>query len=460
MNAHGQHAIVIGGSMAGLLAARVLSDHFSHVTLIERDTMNDLPESRKGQPQTRHLHGLLASGLTTMTRYFPDLQDALQAHGAILGDMGADIRWHAFGGYRLQHTSGMVGVLMSRPLLEWQIRRRVVALPNVTVRDGCVVEHLLVTDNRARVTGVHIRRRDAEGESETLNADLVVDAAGRGSPTPRWLEALGYATPTVSVVQVGVGYATRVYRRMPGDLLGATAVMVSQDPPAGKRAGLLFPIEGDRWMVTLCGWASDHPSADEQGFLAFARSLPAPDVYNIISRAEPLSGIVTHKFPNSVRRHYEKLARFPEGYLVLGDSVCSFNPAYGQGMTSAALQAAALDDLLRARADLHGLAQPFFKRIAKIVAIPWQLAVGEDFRFPETQGRKAPGADLINRYVTLAHRATHTDPVVYDAFLKVMNLMQPPASLMRPRMVWRVLRHARTHHSQTYTQRAPELAGH
>ncbi len=447
-----EHAIVIGGSLAGLLAARVLSNHCARVTLIERDKMNDVPESRKGQAQTHHIHGLLATGLTTMSHYFPDLEEALRTHGAILGDMGEVMRWHAFGGYRLQHTSGLQGALMSRPLLEWQIRRRVVALPNVTIVDECTVDQLLTTNDRARVTGVQITHRGQTDSSETLAADLVVDTGGRGSAAPRWLETLGYIKPSESVVEVGVGYATRIYQRKPGDLVGAELVIVSPDPPTGKRAGFVFPIEGDRWIATLGGWAGDHPPAEPDAFLDFARSLPAPDVYNLISRAEPLSDVVTYKFPRSVRRHYEHLSHFPEHYLILGDSVCSFNPVYGQGMTSAALQAAALDDVLMQNPDLRAIAQPFFKRVAGIIDIPWQLAVGEDFRFPETKGRKARGTDIINRYVTLVHRATHDDPVVYDAFLKVMNLIRPPTSLMHPKLVWRVLRHARKPHGKLPSQ--------
>ncbi len=452
MTLQAEHAIIIGGSMAGLLAARVLSNHFAHVTLIERDKMNDVSESRKGQPQTRHLHGLLATGLTTMSRYFPDLEEALRNHGAIVGDMGEVMRWHAFGGYRLQHTSGLHGALMSRPLLEWQIRRRVVALPNVTIVDECTVDQLLTTHDRARVTGVQITHRGRTDSSETLAADLVVDTGGRGSATPRWLQTLGYTKPAESVVQVGVGYATRIYQRKPGDLVGAELVIVSPDPPAGKRSGFVFPIEGERWIATLGGWAGDHPPAEADAFLGFARSLPAPDVYNLISRAEPLSDIVLHKFPTSVRRHYEHLSHFPEHYLVLGDGVCSFNPVYGQGMTSAALQAAALDDVLMQHPDLRTIARPFFRRVAQIIDIPWQLAVGEDFRFPETKGQKARGTDMINGYVTLVHRATHTDPVVYDAFLKVMNLMQPPTSLMHPKLIWRVLRHARKSQAKPRSQ--------
>lgn len=310
------------------------------------------------------------------------------------------------------------------------------------------MRELLTSDDRKRVTGIRIERREQGGQREELHADLVVDVSGRGSVSPRWLAELGYEAPAQSEVKVDVGYATRLYRRRPGDLNGADAILVAQEPPHGKRMGLIFPIEGDRWIVSLGGWSGDHPPADEPGFEEFARSLPVPDVHNMLRRLEPLSGIVTHKFPSSLRRHYEKLSRFPAGYLVVGDAICSFNPVYGQGMTSAAMQAAALDALLQEQIEPGELAFRFFRHAAKVVDTPWLLAIGEDFRFPETTGPKAPGADLINAYVTSVHRATHHDPVVYGAFLQVMNLMKPPTSLFHPKIVRRVLGQGR--------QRTPE----
>lgn len=436
----GDHAIVIGGSMAGLMATRVLSDYFTRVTMIERDKFNDAPEARKGQPQARHLHGLLAAGLDTMTHYFPDLKAGLIAEGALIDDMGEMTRWYAFGGYRMQYKCGMDGALMSRPLLEWQIRKRVLALPNVEVRDECSVMRLITTGEPKTVTGIEIDDRSQPGQRETLNADLVVDATGRGSSSPKWLEEMGYAAPSETEIKINVGYATRIYRRTPNDLSNATLLMITPEAPHDKRGAFMFPIEGDRWIVTAGGWVSDYPPTDEAGFLEFLRSLAAPDIYNVISRAEPLSEIMPYRFPANLRRHYEKLTSFPTGYLVMGDAICSFNPIYGQGMTSAALQAAALDGVLQKQPTGGDLARSFFKEAAKVVDIPWQLTVGEDFRYPETVGPKAPETDFINGYVARVHRATHNDPVVYGAFLQVMNLKKGPASLLHPKIVWRVLR--------------------
>jgi 2-polyprenyl-6-methoxyphenol hydroxylase-like FAD-dependent oxidoreductase len=451
---HGCEALVIGASMGGLLAARVLSAHFDKVTVFERDEVADRPESRKGQPQTRHLHTLLAQGLTVFERFFPTLRDDLVAGGAVLGDMGADIRWHAFGGYRQQFESGMIGIMMSRPFLEHCVRRCVTALPNVTIRGGCEVEELVTTPDRQRVTGVHVKhgaRSGASGSSgadavsEVIEADLVVDTSGRGSATPRWLEALGYQRPAESAVTVNMGYSTRTFRRKPGDLEGAKLILIAPDFPALKRAGNIMPVEGDRWMVTLTGWGKDYPPADANGFTEFTRSLPAPDLYNLLQRVEPLTDVIQHRLPSNLRRHYERLPRFPARHLVLGDAICSFNPVYAQGMTSAAMQAAALEETLEETLEgsadgLDGLSRRYFPKTAKVVDMAWQLAVGEDFRSPDTTGPKPTGLAVLNAYVERVHVATHSDIDVYRAFLDVMNLVQPGTSLLRPGMIWRVLR--------------------
>jgi 2-polyprenyl-6-methoxyphenol hydroxylase-like FAD-dependent oxidoreductase len=425
--------------MAGLLAARVLSNHFDQVTIVERDPVHDRPESRKGQPQTRHLHGLLASGLDIMTRYYPDLPDALAAGGALVTDMTEHMQWYTYGGYRKRFSMGRRAALMSRPFLEYLIRQRTLALPNVALVDNCAVKALQTTRDSQRVTGVKVERRDGDAGEQVLAADLVVDCTGRGSRSPQWLVELGYAAPAESEVKISVGYATRIYRRDPADPRSKDWILLTPEAPKESRFGGMFPIEGDRWVVSMGGWMGDHAPTDEQGFLEYARALPAPDIYDIISQAEPLSDITPHKFTSSLRRHYEKLDRFPEGYLVLGDAICSFNPTYGQGMTSAAMQAAELDAILALRqASVAGIAPLFFKRAAKVIDTPWQLAVGEDFRFPGTTGHKPAGVDVLNRYVARVHRATLEDTVVGAAFIQVMNLMAPPSSLMKPGIMLRV----------------------
>ncbi|MEZ4709883.1 MAG: hypothetical protein R3A44_21940 [Caldilineaceae bacterium] len=460
MNSHtnysNQQAIVLGGSLSGLLTARVLSNHFANVTIIERDAVHTDAVARKGQPQTRHLHGLLATGLEVMSRYFPDLPQALTNGGAITPDFAASMNWYTYGGVRKRFTMGVKAALMSRPFLEALVRERVLAIPNIALLDQCGVKGLLCTPDRQRITGVELDPRGETPAATTMLADLVVDCTGRGSRSPQWLVDLGYEAPPTSEVKVDVGYATRVYRRDPADPRGQEWMLSTPDAPRETRFGGLFPIEGDRWICSIGGWHGDHGPLDEAEFMKFARSLPNTEIYDIISRAEPISDIMLHKFPFSLRRHYEKLRRFPQGYLVLGDAISSFNPTYGQGMTSATLQTAELDQLLEKGIALEKLAPAFFKAAAKVIDIPWQLAVGEDFRYAETSGPKPAGVDLINKYVARVHRATLHDEVVCNAFLKVMNLMAPPTSLFHPRIVWRVMRTARLErHNTIHTLAVP-----
>jgi len=227
-----KHAIVIGGSLTGLLTARVLSDHFEMVTILERDAVSDAPESRKGQAQTRHLHGLLAQGLLIMKEYFPGIDEELKAGGAFIGDMGEFMHWYQYGNYRLNYKSGLTSMSMSRPFLELHIRRRVVKLPNVTLIDSCAVNELVTTPDKSQVTGVRVTKRSAKNNAEVIEADFIVDASGRGSSTPKWLEALGYARPDETEVKARIGYSTREYRRIEKDENKIRIEMISPTAPA------------------------------------------------------------------------------------------------------------------------------------------------------------------------------------------------------------------------------------
>ena len=433
-----QHAVVIGGSITGLMAARVLSQYFDQVTIIEKDKIHDRPESRKGQPQARHLHGLLARGLQVMTHYFPDLLEALEEGGATVNYIGKNMRWFCYGGYRKRINLGHKGAVMSRPFLEWKIRERVQKIDNITFLDEKIVKRLMTDTQSRKVSGVEVISRDQSVPAQLIAANLVVDASGRGSKTPTWLQEMGYTPPQTSRVTVRVGYASQIYSRNPEE---EDWIFVSPNAPEEKRAGGAIPIEGNRWMVTLGGWAGDHSGADVISFKAFARSLPASDVYDVITNNEPLSDIILHKFPASQRRHYEKLSTFPEGLLVMGDAICSFNPLYGQGMTVGAVEAFTLDQLLQTRkGKLTGIAKPFFKKISKVVDIPWRTAVGEDFRFPETEGKKAFGTRFINAYVEQIHKLSHHDEAVCKAFFMVTHMLKQPISLFHPSIIWKVVK--------------------
>jgi 2-polyprenyl-6-methoxyphenol hydroxylase-like FAD-dependent oxidoreductase len=431
-------AVVIGASMAGLLAARVLADHFEQVTLLERDTFPAPGENRKGVPQGRHIHLLLERGRQIMERYLPGLTEELARLGAVtIADASLDVRWFVRGGYHQPGVSGQSAVGVSRPTLEAAVRARVLALHNVQAIEDCNVLGLVSTPDQRRVTGVRLVRRQAGDVEETMRADLVVDASGRGSRSPRWLEQMGYQPPIAEKVRIGMGYTTCYYRREPEHIPGLNGIVLTPTPP-NKRLGVLMAQDGDRWVVTIGGYLGDHAPTDYPGFLQAAKRLPAPHIYNVIKDAERLSGPVPYKFPANLRRHYEKLARFPEGYLVFGDALCSFNPIYGQGMTVAAMEAMALGECL---ADgPHPLAKPFFAKSSKIIDVSWNAAVGNDLSYPEVEGPRTPMVRFLNWYISKLQIAAHNDAQVSIAFLKVINMLAPAPSMMHPRIIWRVIK--------------------
>lgn len=429
-------AVVLGASMGGLLAARALASHFARVTLVERDALPERDESRKGVPQSNHAHGLLASGYQAMDEYFPGMMDELEALGAPRGDVVGDFLWFQYGRWKLRHDSGLRGITVSRPCLEAAIRRRVKALPNVTFLEGAEGVKPAFDTGTSRVTGLVVRSKDGAAQ-ETLGADLVVDASGRGSQSPRWLEESGCGHPEEITVKVNVGYATRTFARKPGEFFGSMGGIVSGTPPASTRYGAVLAAEHARWVVTLVGILSDYPPTDEAGWVAFAETLPVRAVHQLVTSAQPLTDIVSYRFAANQRRVYERMSRFPPGYLVIGDAVCSFNPIYGQGMSVAATEAKALDECLTV--GLDGLSQRFYARTRRIVDIPWAIATGEDLRFPQVEGRRPPGFGLVNRYLERVHAMASSDPVVCRKFFDVLNLLAPPPSLMSPGVAWRVL---------------------
>lgn len=432
----GQSAVIIGASMSGLLAARALTNHFDRVTIIERDILPAGAGVRKGVPQGGHAHGLLASGYRILDRYFPGLLDELEAAGAPRGDVVGDFLWFQYGRWKLRHQAGLRGITVSRPCLEAAIRHRVSALENVRFLEGSACVKPAFDRSAGRVCGVVVRPRD-EGADATIDADLVVDASGRGSQSPKWLEDWAYGQPPATTVRVDVGYATRIFERRPGEFFNSMGGIIAGAPPKETRLAAVLAAEGSRWMVTLVGTLGDHPPTDEAGWNRFAASLPEPVVHDLVTRARPLSDIAAYRFPANERRMYERMTRFPGGYLVVGDAICSFNPVYGQGMSVAAMEAQALEEAIAP--GLDGMAQRFFAAARRIVDIPWTIATGEDLRYPQVEGPRAAGSSLINRYFDRVHAAASHDELVCRKFFDVLNLLAPPTVLFAPATAWRVL---------------------
>jgi 2-polyprenyl-6-methoxyphenol hydroxylase-like FAD-dependent oxidoreductase len=433
-------AVVLGGSMAGLLAAQVLAETYAEVVIVERDELPDAAAHRRGVPQSRHIHGLLAGGQQALEELFDGLTAELVDLGAPAGDMLEDVRAY-FGGHQLRPgPSGLLALQASRPLLEARIRARVRSVPSVELMDRCDVAGLTSTSDGRRVTGARVvRRRDGSAE-QILSADLVVDATGRASRTPVWLEALGYPRPPVDRVQIGLGYVSRTYRLVPELLDGKLGFLIAATPDH-PRGGALAAMENDRVLVTLFGILGDHPPTDHAGFTEFAASLQFPDIDEALRAAEPLDEPVSFRHPFSVRHRYERLSSFPDGLLVMGDAVCTFNPIYGQGMSVAALQARAL----RAQLEQKTSPQPveFLRQIGRIVDLPWAMATGGDLAFPKVEGRRTLQMRMLNGYLARLLAGAATDPQLGRAFLRVAGLVDPPHALMAPRVVARVLRAGR-----------------
>ncbi|MEV5976628.1 monooxygenase [Streptomyces sp. NPDC052114] len=440
MGAVGRHAVVIGGSMGGLVAARALSDRFERVTVVDRDALPDAPRTRRAVPHGGHAHALLIRGRRALEQLFPGLGDELVEAGAVRFDPGQDLLFHQMGGLRARFNSGELGISLSRALLEHTVRRRVVALPNVTLRDRTGAVGL--KGGAARITGVEL------AGGEVLDADLVVNATGRGGGGPDgWLEGLGCPAPEVDTVKIDVGYTTRLFHRKPGDLHeGGLLYLMSATPPHDKRAAAAFAVEGNRWMVTLGGWHKAHAPVDPAGFEKFAAGLPAPHVAELLGRAEPVDDSDARKFtfPAARRRYFERLRELPAGFVALGDAICSFNPLYGQGMTVATLEALQLGRCL----DEFGMpsaemARRYYRAAGKVIDTPWQMATGGDFVYPETQGPKPFGNKAVNWYVKKAMRASQTSVAVHRVLLDMQHLLAPPTAIMRPGTVLRTLRAAR-----------------
>ena len=439
--------------MAGLLAARVLSELFEQVTIIERDRLSEQVEPRKGVPQGQHAHILLMKGETILRGLFPALYETFARDGAV-PLTSADVQWYDFGAWRAPSPDPIKSYCGSRPFLEQSVRRFLTARANVHFIDRCEVNRLCVNEDHTRVMGVSLVHYSPERREEDLAADLVVDASGRGSRATQWLMSLGYDRVEETCVKVDVAYATRIYRRPSNLPLDWKLLIIYGTPPDQKRGGLVFPIEGERWMVSLAGRLGDYPPADEAGFLEYARNLPDPSLYEAIKEAEPITPVVTYKYAVNRWRHYERMTRLPAGFVILGDAVCSFNPVYGQGMSVASLEARTLDMCLRdqhrqsSSNDLAAFPQRFQKAIVKAVKVPWMLATGEDFRYPETEGKRPPGMNLLHWYTRRVNELTATDPRVAGLFYQVLHLLKPPTVLFSPRVVWAVLTKGLVSHRQ------------
>ncbi|MFB7454731.1 FAD-dependent oxidoreductase [Streptomyces sp. NPDC056194] len=433
-NRVGERAVVLGASMAGLLAARVLADSYDEVLVVERDAIAGTTTARKGVGQGRHVHGLLARGQQILDELFPGFtREAVEA-GIPTGDLG-ELRWF-FNGRRLSPgTTGLICVSATRPVLESRVRDRVAALPGVTFLERHDIVGLVTDEDRDNVTGVRVQSQEQGSEERTIDADLVVDATGRGSRTPVWLEEFGYERPDEERIRIDLSYTTRRFRLRDETVLNGDLSINPVSSPSHRRGAFLSRIEDGLVVVSLTGVLGDSAPADLEGFLEWTRTLPVSDVYDVIHDAEPVDDGAVFRYPASQRRRYERLSRFPGNFLVLGDAACSFNPVYGQGMTVSALEALVLREHLG-----RGAVDPkaFLADIAGTIELPWQLSASADLGYPEVEGERTPEWEAAGGYMAALHAAATVDGEVTATFMRVMGLVATPDALMSPDMLRRV----------------------
>jgi 2-polyprenyl-6-methoxyphenol hydroxylase-like FAD-dependent oxidoreductase len=433
-------AVVVGGSIGGMLAARVPSEFHEKVTLVDRDALPTLADSRRGVPQAAHSHGLPARGCEVFEQLFPRFTADLTAYGGTPPDIQRGFI-RVDDGHRPQRSeSDLKGLSVSRPMLGSYTRRRIAAVPHIGFKERHTALGLLTSADHGGVTGVSVMSaEDHRAQEQLIEADLVVDATGRGNRGPTWPAAIGYEKPAEDRIDSGMTYVSRQYRRVARDT-DFGGVLIAPWPEL-RRGGVAFATDGDRWAVTLTGIGEEAPPTDADAYLRFAKSLASNEIYDLVSRAESITAPLRTRLPVGVRRRYERLTRLPEGFLALADAICSFTPTYGQGMTVATTEAVSLRECLAE--GRQRLPRRFFARAERLIDVPWDSAVGADLRYPEVEGPGSAKVRLVNGYVARVHQAAERHAKPAYAFPGVANVMAPSTKFFSPGVVSRVLRTGR-----------------
>jgi 2-polyprenyl-6-methoxyphenol hydroxylase-like FAD-dependent oxidoreductase len=444
-------AIIIGGSIAGLLSARVLADYFFEVVVVEKDLLCDRPEARKGVPQSVQPHVLLTKGYRILETLFPGIGADLAANGALAIDWVREFYHFSEVGWSFNANapseivpSNILSFTCSRPLLEWTIRQQLTKSTNVKFIESRRVEGLLYNAECDRFTGVCLRSRD--NTEERLLGDLIVDASGRSSQAPKWLENLGFSAPPETVINPRLGYVTRRYKAPKNFPADWKVMLISQAPPDRTRLGYLAKIENDEWIATLGGYGGDYPSLDNESFLNFARSLGHSKFYEIISQAEPSSEIYAYRATANRLRHFERI-KLPQGFIAIGDAVCALCPVYGQGLTLSALAAMVLQNCLRRDALKARLRQRAFcsfsfqKSLAKEISLSWSLATTQDLRFPTTTGQRKVTrlGKIMNSYTQRLMTKATSNSLIHKLWIEVAHYLRSPLAFYHPLIVLQVM---------------------
>lgn len=425
--------------MAGLAAARAMAACADRVLVLERDDLAGPPGPRKGVPQSRHTHALMMRGQAHLEEWFPGLSHELASYGALAIDPMADLKRIMPYGLAPRFRSDLELLLVSRDLLEWSVRQRVRRLGNVELRGGCAANGPLVSAAGERVCGVELE------DGQRVTARLVIDATGRASAAPRWLQALGRTEPRETIVNAHWGYASRFYAKPAGWSADWRMAGVVPGSATGTRGGVVAELDGDRFIVTLMGAGRDYPPTDEDGFASFAADVAMPDVARVVSTCKPLTSIAGSRSTTNRWRHYEELSDQPDGFVVIGDAVAAFNPAYGQGMTLAAIEAHVLQQLWRADPaagnGTAGFSRRYQRALARTIRFPWLLAVGADTRFEGADGPSLPWAArrLAMPYLDRVVALTSVDRRAACNLERTIHLTRSPSWMVHPRIAARVV---------------------
>ena len=440
-----KRAIVIGGSIAGLLSAKVLSDFFDEVTIIERDNIerDDIEgrsAARQGVPQSPQPHILLTRGYRILADLFPGLADDLTAAGAVPIDWGTDFHYFAFGGWNARQTTSteLKSFSCTRPLLEGIIRQHVERLRNVKRLSPYRVEAL--TGSQTSITGVECRHKKDNSNVQLIQADWVIDASGRSTNAAKWLADLNIQTPALETVDAQLGYATQRYRIPDGWSAPWKVLLVSHQPPDSTQLGYLAQVEGNEFIATLGGYSQQYPPLKHEDFLQAAKQLPTAEFYEAIAQSVPTSDIKAYRATANKLHHYETLPHMPTGFIAIGDSVCALCPAYGQGLSTSAMSAITLRNWLTEEHKPLD-ARSFQKQLAKRIQPSWNIAAKSDSGFNEAKGRlkTAPLDRVLSKYMQRMMRKSQGDRELALKLAKVSHMIDSPVGLLSPKILLKTI---------------------
>ena len=423
-----RRVVIIGASFAGLFAAAALARAGAEVTLLERDRLADRPEPRPGVPQGVQPHILLHRGLLSVGELLPGLKEDILDAGGLFLDTGK-MPWLGLHGWSPTDLPSYEILSISRPALEYLVRRRALDLPGVSLRDGFRVTGLGETAQGWEVQG---------SSGETVLGDVVVDASGRGSRLSHWLADLGYSVPEPESVEAKLGYASRRYQGP--EIPPLETGLVIAPTPESPVGSTILPIENRQWLALAAGYGERRPARDTGRFADFFSSLRDPAAADMVRRLQPIGDVAVYRQTGNRRIPYARTVHWPRGLLVTGDALCAFNPIYGQGITVAAMQAELLGRLIGRLHDARSTRR-LQRRLSAVTDLPWSVATSEDLRQPTVNGRRTAAQRLLSRWTDRMNRlAVAGDPDCSAAFTQVYHLVGAPRLLFSPRVVTAVLR--------------------